>query len=699
MADRSLVVKDAPRNMVARGRKQVLEEEEYMGMLEEVIERQYFPHLAKMKKQLEFLQESERFSLHTLRAAYSQLVAREIEEELEESRQNALTVQEFFARYTSEDNESFKEIFAKDMADRRRKLHWLYESLDHLAITDGRQATSSKKAGMLMLYHIGNKVLTSEERARVDAILDGERVVGDDRPSQIDTWAFRVRNQLMFYPDLKDSLQISGVVGSNPGNVAGNPLLLASSAAVSTDSGADVRVRSALPEPVITGRGILSLTHVAHGDEKKDAFAVPSKPTRKSIAGLAASSEAENRQVALVSSNQIQLYSASEQQLEIYRASYASTNTRRADKETVPKNTSIPGSAFADSVDAYLRGHRYQPTPSESTLVDAILPSPNPPLEDMHTPTTYTESPLGRDTVRTKLPAPPPQMPVQPLPPQTSSSSYLPRLGPIPSKSLVANDDWEVASVTGKDSHGRQVQQYSYVEMTPQLSGRSLPFEPIITRGRICGPIIVLEGPLLEELKAEAQRKRHHGSDDDGGSSSGSDSDSQRSNSNASTAEKRRKRKHNKKERHRKESKDSSAQKKRRSNASSLGDTKERRINPAATALGPQSAPSTDDDAISFRFQAPRQRELLAFKLDAAVQAKKRQKTETPLRGGKNDGIFSSATPGGRVGVATTSGAATPAHSHSQLATPRRLSDLTPAAQKLAQQVHNAMQKQGRKSF
>eukprot|EP01040_Poterioochromonas_malhamensis_P019369 gene19369-22865_t len=277
MADRSLIAKDALRSTVAvpsRGRKQVLEEEEYIGMLEEVIERQYFPHLAKMKKQLEFLQESERFSLHTLRAAYNQLVARDIEEELEESRQNTLTVQEFFNRFTSEDNESFKEIFAKDVADRRRKLHWLYESLDHLAITDGRQATSNKKAGMLMLYHIGNKVLTSEERARVDAILDGERVVGDDRPSQIDTWAFRVRNQLMFYPDLTDSLQISGVVSSNPGNVAGNSLLLASTAsAVSTDSGSDVRVRSALPEQAITGRGLLSLTHVAHGDEKKGDFA------------------------------------------------------------------------------------------------------------------------------------------------------------------------------------------------------------------------------------------------------------------------------------------------------------------------------------------------------------------------------------------------------------------------------------------
>eukprot|EP01033_Poteriospumella_lacustris_P022231 gene22231-16665_t len=61
MADRSLIAKDALRSTVAavpsRGRKQVLEEEEYIGMLEEVIERQYFPHLAKMKKQLEFLQE------------------------------------------------------------------------------------------------------------------------------------------------------------------------------------------------------------------------------------------------------------------------------------------------------------------------------------------------------------------------------------------------------------------------------------------------------------------------------------------------------------------------------------------------------------------------------------------------------------------------------------------------------------------
>lgn len=210
----------APENFLRKNRKRVLEEDEFVEKLESVIEQQYFPHLSRMKKQLDHLQRNEMFSLRTLRQTYKTILRAESAEVDSMSSSNArkLTVAEFFAKFTSEDNHSFEEVFAKDTANRRRTFHWMHEALDNLAITNG-DGSNEKKAGMLMLYYVGNKVLSAEERSRMDAILAGEETVGDSRPNSLDSWAFRVRNQLMFYPELEDSMQISKVTASRSGNL------------------------------------------------------------------------------------------------------------------------------------------------------------------------------------------------------------------------------------------------------------------------------------------------------------------------------------------------------------------------------------------------------------------------------------------------------------------------------------------------
>ena len=45
-----------------------------------------------------------------------------------------------------------------------------------------------------MLYHMGGKVLTAEERQRFDQLVDGQKAIGDDRPNRVDTWKFRVQH-------------------------------------------------------------------------------------------------------------------------------------------------------------------------------------------------------------------------------------------------------------------------------------------------------------------------------------------------------------------------------------------------------------------------------------------------------------------------------------------------------------------------
>ena len=117
----------------------------------------------------------------------------------------------FFRKYNSEDNESFEKIHSKDIEDRKRKYHWAYD--DDALDENGER----RQAGMLMWYHAGGKLLTQDERKNIDQLLSSEDHIDEvtgkecllDRPSQVNTWKFRVRNQLMFPPDLQTSRDIS----------------------------------------------------------------------------------------------------------------------------------------------------------------------------------------------------------------------------------------------------------------------------------------------------------------------------------------------------------------------------------------------------------------------------------------------------------------------------------------------------------
>lgn len=198
----------------AKKQKVVLDEDSYVNSLGVIIERDYFPELSKRKAQLEVLEKNQHIDFVTLSKIYKELfidrdsyINHGLYDDVPDLNIKNLSVDDFFREYISEDNYSFEELQKQSMIEHRKKFHWVYENSDRL-LMDGSN-DQQKKAGMLMLYYIGNKVLTHEERNKMDSILNRSSSYGssinDQRPNTVGNAKFRVRNQLMFPPELEDS--------------------------------------------------------------------------------------------------------------------------------------------------------------------------------------------------------------------------------------------------------------------------------------------------------------------------------------------------------------------------------------------------------------------------------------------------------------------------------------------------------------
>ena len=252
------------RLLLRHGSKTVLDEDDYLSALGRIIERDYFPHSQQLHAHLQMLHEADRLGEDVGNARVN---SQRIEALLQrvKTEQRSLqhmhmsprasepvasaggeddpyahhTVDSFLASHTSEDNASFEALQLRDQAERRRKMHWLYEPGEDaeytrraalmdptamLLLTNGAQAgaaapsssTAGQKPGMLMLYYKGGTQLSVSQRADLDRRLDAIvlREGGNGRSARPEGSKFRVRNHLMFAPD-SDSTHDAGSSGAN----------------------------------------------------------------------------------------------------------------------------------------------------------------------------------------------------------------------------------------------------------------------------------------------------------------------------------------------------------------------------------------------------------------------------------------------------------------------------------------------------
>lgn len=170
---------------VARKRKVVLNEDEYVDVMGKIIERDFFPDTKKYKEYLEMLEASD--------------INSKTEQKFSDEDIQSLSINNFFTKYVSEDNKSFEILHQNDLEAHRKKYHWIYDPVDN------------KLPGYLMLYYQNGKVLSIEDRKKMDALLDNSSLdyaEPDYRPAAPNTWRYRVRNQLMFPPELDSSRNI-----------------------------------------------------------------------------------------------------------------------------------------------------------------------------------------------------------------------------------------------------------------------------------------------------------------------------------------------------------------------------------------------------------------------------------------------------------------------------------------------------------
>ncbi|KAG0272550.1 DiGeorge syndrome critical region protein 14 [Linnemannia exigua] len=266
-------------NIPAPAPQTILEEDEYIEALSKIIERDFFPDLARLKRQHAYLDAVEQNDTERIKAAARELAGNDTplakrrlktpartprfdraglpneswtparldgvqatpswgdnepptpaflgttdtpiaetpsqygsksrdgkDTTQEDAVDTSLSLDQFQARYTSEDNASFNEIIEKINTQKREKYKWLYdqEKKNMRLLENGNSTNPDQKllgesgengAGSQALVRVGDSSSTLDGPSKLALALN------DNRSGVISTWEYKAKNALMYGPE------------------------------------------------------------------------------------------------------------------------------------------------------------------------------------------------------------------------------------------------------------------------------------------------------------------------------------------------------------------------------------------------------------------------------------------------------------------------------------------------------------------
>ncbi|OQR75231.1 protein DGCR14-like [Tropilaelaps mercedesae] len=195
-----------------RPKLKILEEEEFVERVEKIIERDFFPYLETVRKQSDYLDALESQDSIRIAEAEKQLgktpqvdvghtpskedwddedwikntpgpskpVSQNDKEDKLKKELAGISLSEFMAKNTSEDNDSFGQIMAIAEEKRRQKLDWIYKPEQEQHAIDGDQT----KTDTALMPPPGAPLALTDARSS----------------KQLDSWRYRAHNSVMYYP-------------------------------------------------------------------------------------------------------------------------------------------------------------------------------------------------------------------------------------------------------------------------------------------------------------------------------------------------------------------------------------------------------------------------------------------------------------------------------------------------------------------